>query len=843
MPQTLTPGNLIDLTNMLNAMNNMQIAYNYNNKTGPYEDFGGRAHIDYPEPYELLDQVIDLGMDILLAPMMWPVGAMTELSTGDNWLTGGVREGLTFWSVATQEGITTVVPKGIFSASGIKNVVAALGNAAGYNLTQSVINSVSASIASQYLGRPVSEDELDNILVNTNFVYDEDGIRTIMNKDVAQDITDKMAAAGCFSDDEPEELTPGEQQDTGLYNIPACNAVFTAMLNGALEQFYEAFDEGDLPTGTGLGDCMDRLDSMLERLPAIPENALATVGVCGHVGGSGTMPYFDVTLAVAESWPPFVSRSDTQGPAYTGNGYQLKFRTTTQGTDTVLATDTLAQSTLIPTNYYRVRCTKVGENNYEISTGSSSPVGALLIAGGLHYTSNHEYAQGQSGNLFTNFAPELEGSTAKTPDEEGFVGLLTKAAHDISTFASTWLTMSVGAVDTTTQEEDDEEYISINLPYVDRDVVDDSQARTQSGVLRRGIDYADDERVIAPPVVWDGAKILNPNWSVASIANPDVASTADPDPKPTPSPVVPVLPVIGTSARLYTVHKCNATELNTLGSYLWSQDFLSVIEKMFTQPIDAIIGLHTLYHAGLPLGASGDPIKLGSVTAGTATGTLITNQYCQVDCGSVAIPEFYGNVEDYQPYSKAEIFLPFIGFKEIDINDIMGGSVYVKYGVDIFTGACVATIGVMRDHVSQALYAFEGNCAVQQPVTSADYSRIVSGLITVAAGLATGGTGAAVLGAGTLLSGAHRISYPRSGSIGANTGAYLQKTPYILIRRPLAFNADNYAHYYGNPTKWTVTLGQCSGYTRVEDMHLDAIQCTDEERREIERLLKLGVMM
>ena len=490
----------------------------------------------------------------------------------------------------------------------------------------------------------------------------------------------------------------------------------------------------------------------------------------------------------------------------------------------------------------------ISDNVFEIitSTASSPGLAPYLIAGSRYQYVPGEIARGYAGNILTGYDVAQEGITPKGIGDD-VIRLGTDVLHDIDAWIDTWYQMLQQLIGIDGTDTEEKRYVGIDATAFDATsstVKDLAQALAQAGVLAPATDiplgktYADS---LAQPAIIDWSTVINPAITIPSILTPSIAITADPNPEATPSVVIPELPTI-TAKRLYTVHKMSQTELDLLGAYLWSADFLSLIEKMFTQPIDAVIGLHTLYHSGLPLGSS-EAIKLGSVTATGCTGTLVTNQYCQVDCGSVSIPEFYGNVEDYQPYTKAEIFLPFCGFKELDVNDIMGGSVYVKYKIDIFTGACVATIGVMRDGVSQALYAFEGNCAVQQPVTSADYSRIVSGLLTVAAGVATGGTGAAVLGAGALLSGAHRISYPRSGTVGANIGACLPKTPYILVRRPLAFNASNYQNYYGYPSKWTVTLGSCHGFTKAEVVHLDQIACTDDEKAEILQLLKEGVIL
>lgn len=370
--------------------------------------------------------------------------------------------------------------------------------------------------------------------------------------------------------------------------------------------------------------------------------------------------------------------------------------------------------------------------------------------------------------------------------------------------------------------------------------------------LPRAIDDAD---VIARP--WAGARegVLDP-----AIPYPDIATITDlydylnrikaidgtrviditADPPNTPTPVIPGIPTLGGNAKLYTVHQMTTAQLDALGNYMWSNDFISLIEHMFTNPADAVIGLHTLYYGGsLPAGGA-EQIKLGSITATGVTGQPITNRYMEFSCGTVHVQSYYGNVEDYDPYTKCQIFLPFIGFRDLATNEVMGGNVTVKYGIDIYTGSCVAFVTVLRDGVSQALYTFEGNCALTEPLTGADYSRVISGLIGLGVGVATGGVGAAIGAVGMLTN--KNIQYTRTGSFSANAGAMGVKTPYLLIRRPIAYDANFYNEFYGIPANNTMTLGSCSGFTRVKDVHIDHISCTEAERDEIVALLKSGVI-
>ena len=83
----------------------------------------------------------------------------------------------------------------------------------------------------------------------------------------------------------------------------------------------------------------------------------------------------------------------------------------------------------------------------------------------------------------------------------------------------------------------------------------------------------------------------------------------------------------------------------------------------------------------------------------------------------------------------------------------------------------------------------------------------------------------------------------RSGGLGSNAGAMGSRVPYLIITHPVTYNAVGYNRQYGYPLNETVVLGSLSGYTRVKDIHLSGIPCTDDELEQIEALLKDGVII
>lgn len=304
-------------------------------------------------------------------------------------------------------------------------------------------------------------------------------------------------------------------------------------------------------------------------------------------------------------------------------------------------------------------------------------------------------------------------------------------------------------------------------------------------------------------------------------------------------------PLISGSANgLWSIYNPTLQQVQAFGAYLWSESILDQITRMFNSPIDAVIGFHMIYCT--PIKGPAKNIKCGYLDTGVSSIT-VANQYATIDCGTIEVPEYYRTALDYVA-TKLALYLPFIGIVPLSTAVCMGATLQVIYRIDVLTGTCLAQVKVIKENSDAVMYAFEGNCSVQIPLTATTYTGIASALInTVSAGLsvfmgdyisAAGDAGSA-LGAGmTNLSGTKQ-----SGQMGANAGALGIRIPYLIITHPVSYDAQQYNTQYGYPLNQTISLGSVTGYTRVKDIHLAGIPCTDDELEMIERLLKDGVII
>ena len=305
-----------------------------------------------------------------------------------------------------------------------------------------------------------------------------------------------------------------------------------------------------------------------------------------------------------------------------------------------------------------------------------------------------------------------------------------------------------------------------------------------------------------------------------------------------------VVPQTGKASSLYSVYNPSQAQLNQFGAWLWSSDFFEQIKKLFNDPMQAIIGLHKVFS---PVQTSGQgTIKCGYLDSKVPS-NLVSEQYVTVDCGSVSLQEYFGNVFDYPPFTEISIYLPFIGVRRLDPSDVMRATVSVKYHVDVFTGACLADVNVKRDTAGGVLYTFPGSCSVQYPLSSGSYMGIVSTIASTVVSAITAptplGTGASVLGGITNLAFNSHANVERSGSFTGNAGAMGSKIPYLIISRPQTAMAKNFETLSGYPSNTYTKLSACTGFTQVKFVHVENLNATDAEKQEIEQLLKEGVIL
>lgn len=325
---------------------------------------------------------------------------------------------------------------------------------------------------------------------------------------------------------------------------------------------------------------------------------------------------------------------------------------------------------------------------------------------------------------------------------------------------------------------------------------------------------------------------------------PDIPVSDSGDTPPDNPPLIPPSDVTGSNG-LWSIYNPSLQNVNDFGAWLWSDSLADQFKRIFNSPIDGVIGFHMLYCT--PSTGTAKPIKCGFLQS-PVSAPVVTNPYVEINCGNVSINEYYRNAMDYDN-TRISVYLPFIGIVPLDTNIVMGSDINITYRIDVLTGTCLAQIKVIKENSDAVMYAFDGNCAVQIPLTATTYTGMIGALlggISAGASIMTGNMVQAIgSGVRALASGMSGLSGAKqSGTFGANVGALGIRIPYVIITHPVSAMPGQFNKLEGIPSNNVVVLGSLSGYTRVRSVHLENIgKATQEEIQMIQEQLEQGVII
>lgn len=349
---------------------------------------------------------------------------------------------------------------------------------------------------------------------------------------------------------------------------------------------------------------------------------------------------------------------------------------------------------------------------------------------------------------------------------------------------------------------------------------------------------------------------------------------------------------------LVTLFHPTKEQLRRLASVLWADSFWNFVQNAIQNIGDLFIslGMMPFFITG------GDNVEVTwfnyAVTGATSKTDvylrLCENQFMEFDMGSIALDGSddrifaTDSVLDYSPYSKLGIFLPFIGYQELDIDECRGQILYLKYRVDILSGTCVALISLRPlgedPENSRTIYQFTGNCLTQLPLTAVDAQTMITNAVNLGISLVGVGTAGAVASAGDAVTAEmqtreHPISaaqgdlrnkqgmasvanaggslasatvnavmgmkpnFKKSGAIGASSSLLSVKQPYLFLTTPRQSMPEGYNKVCGFPCNIYGNIGEFEGFTVVEDVRLNGLVATSPEVEEIYALLKKGIII
>lgn len=316
----------------------------------------------------------------------------------------------------------------------------------------------------------------------------------------------------------------------------------------------------------------------------------------------------------------------------------------------------------------------------------------------------------------------------------------------------------------------------------------------------------------------------------------------------------PLPPSFYSECGLLTVYIPTLAQLKDLSNYLWSPNGLDLnqFKKIQNNPFDLLLGLNYIPFPVEKTGTTG--VNVGNILAVDTNLRMdyTTKENYEFSFGSVDITEEYNAFLDYAPHSRMTIHLPYIGAQPIDADMLRHGDFNphkfsLKYKYNIVTGTVVA---YLESDDGLIIQTWASNVATPIPLASNDFSNTINGLVGLATSSVLGGVTGGVMGAmtGGITGTASAMTslkptITHSGSIGSSASMLAPTDEaYIIIEQPQASVSDTYSHYRGFPRNTTGKISSSNnyGYNEIESVRLAVLNATENEKQEIENILKSG---
>ena len=291
---------------------------------------------------------------------------------------------------------------------------------------------------------------------------------------------------------------------------------------------------------------------------------------------------------------------------------------------------------------------------------------------------------------------------------------------------------------------------------------------------------------------------------------------------------------------LTTTYLLSKTQLNSLGNELWSSSFMDNVLLLSNSPIENILSCKIFPTTFSGVSAA---LKIGNVTMLSGENVQkISASGLSKDTGAIIFPQLYNSFLDFEPFTQARIFIPFVGFQPLPVANFIGAQISLRYVFDVVTGA--VSVYLLRN--GYIFDKYSGICAVDVPLTASNRAQVevgqIQSAITGVAQLATGNIGGA-LSAGLAIASTPNHFNTR-GNAGGYTSQFDPRQPYLIIDRPKAQSEiSSYGKTNGFPCNLTKKLSTLKGFTSVHDIHLDDVPCLESERQELKSIMQKGFII
>lgn len=314
-------------------------------------------------------------------------------------------------------------------------------------------------------------------------------------------------------------------------------------------------------------------------------------------------------------------------------------------------------------------------------------------------------------------------------------------------------------------------------------------------------------------------------------------------------PSLPAIAMSNTGASLYNL---TPVQMQDFTKWLWTSDWQENIKKIRTDPMQNIIGISLL---DIPLvNISESTIHVGNLDT-NITGSVVTNTFVELDCGTITLNEYYGTFADYEPFCATTLYLPKVGFIQIPADACVNNNIHVVYHIELSSGEglCYVLLQSARDNVEYIWNTYTCHVTSNITLSAQDHTQqlLALGNAIVNTSAATAGSiinpASSASAFNTALSSCIDVATTKNptqtkGNIGNMSAIMCYKKPYLLINRTNLAKPSSFQENNGYLINYTAKIQGHTGFLKTRDYHCE-FNAPYNHRAEIERLLDTGVII
>lgn len=314
----------------------------------------------------------------------------------------------------------------------------------------------------------------------------------------------------------------------------------------------------------------------------------------------------------------------------------------------------------------------------------------------------------------------------------------------------------------------------------------------------------------------------------------------------------------------FKLHQILPADVPDIYGALYSTSFMDRYVHAMYNPLSAVISMHMLPEKLLDMAhaTTSSPLTLSGFSV---TSEVTHKNYPEIPTVyshhiQKYLPDYTDTFIDFAPYTQVYLHLPYIGVIQIDTNAIAQGEIAIDYITDATTGNCAALVWCKdRDNHDAIKYVAQGNAAYTMPMFSVNQDgsavgKIFNSGLGVAMAALTGNMAGAAASASGIASGIFdaataQQSTQLTGSFGGNVGMVSDSVCWLEIVRPCWCEPEHFQALNGIPSQLSGTIADYGdgvpyvGYLVVSSVEMEGLTATDDEKKEIEQLLKAGIFV